>query len=1110
MKGMALKNLLDRYRKRRKDAGVGLVDALIGLGLAAIIIGVPVLYFTTVSTTAAGNASIQNQNTAISEALDRTVANIQASDTILHAGPDELVVRSTEVEAGQPDKPVVTRWVVNGATLYRQTWIGAGTGPTEAAAYNRSTPVTDSAVTATVVKDLKLTAGLFSYTDKDGAGLDVAVPSSPLTETARTSPADGKTTYDIALVNIALTAGTSVNGTGKTGTVEAKTSAAPRSVSGKAVDAAITATDCPAVTVTTDGSGKPVVTWKTLPGYTSYQISRNSVKAATVGTAAVEAQKTWTDSGFAPSPAEEVQYRVLALDSAGAVASLACTPKTWAAQIQAPVFKNSAVLPDAAEARDWTDGPDGSLALKKPLIVIRWDAVPGVTGYELKYRELDAATGNPLTTGFAVAAPELSPTATSFTWDEGGWGRSYEWFIKANAGSGKAQSAESARITTLTHPPAPQNVDVAPEYGTDADRLTMGVNVITWSGVPNATKYAVWKYNNGSTGAVTLLATVDGSVRTYSDKAPYGTTTTYYVAALNNGPRGNTSGEASSANPEAGVTAATGVMPVSYRAPASTGPVFTTATYRGVQAPLMQPAVSTPVDPAPKPVSQLQYPPVPDVADVSAAAGQTRDLDGANRIVWAPTLSATGYQVAKFSLGGAKTCLTDVCGTAPSGGTTETSLTDPAAKGTQQDYAVKAVNPTGVSVDFSAKVRLTQRPAAPAMTTVRIPSLQDRTADFTVVQNADAGNTGAERFCTPETCEYQLTKNGLAVATYDHTQSGTQMPFSRADSPDGSTTTFTAKSRNSAITNSGYSDPAVQTVKTYPGAFGVNQWLGDRYGNARERFIVDLVSADVIGSSSTNGTAGKTTVAWGPSAGASSMEMERIPVANERTSTNTSLGLPFPGGVDVTFGAGSNLWSGWAAPGATYRHTLVAKAANGLTRTVTTGNIVTPADLPYHAKVIVTCSNDTWSNQTTAKYNHPDHYIGARMIDMNRAPLYGAWGGTSIWGLESRKGQANFTLTNGVWLEKWQGNPNTNAGPGNPYYYGVTSGFDIQNAGFGGPASARLRLTMTALATFNDGCGPYHGTWNQLSEPTWACYGYVPGQPCQTNSPWNRPQWRTK
>lgn len=1105
-KGMALKNLIARHKKRR-DAGIGIVDTIVGIGLAALVIGGPIIFFTVVNQGAAGNAATQAKNTSISEALDRTVASVQSADSILYAAPNELVVRSTEVDPGQPDKPVITRWVVSGTVLFQQAW----TGDAGVAAYDRSALPTAAAgstdsITRVSVDGLKLDKPLFGYNNKDGGEINVTAPADALTEQQRTNPADNLTSYDIALVKIGVTASTI-----KDGVVENATSAAPRSVSGKS-DGALAAPQCPAVTLSTSADGDPVVTWNTMPGYTSYVVMRNNGQAAVVSAAATDAQKSWTDTTVTPGPVEVVSYRVQAQNPDGSTASIACTPKNWSPQIAAPAFKNSTVLPAADEAHEWTDGTDGALGLKKPRIVLKWDAVPGADSYDLKYRQLDPASGAPLTAAYSSAAAGLPAATTTFTWDDGGWATSYEWYIIANAKTG--QSVESAHITTLTHPAAPQNVVIKAEYGSGASYKTTGKNVITWDAAQTAVGYDIWKYTSGSTGAVTRIGQVNSATRTFTDDEPYGTTVTYYVAAINDGPRGNTSGKASSANPEAGVVAATGTMPtVSRRVPAGSSPVITTASYKGTQNVSFERATNTtPVDPAPKPVSQLQYPPIPDVAAVSAAAGQTRDLDGKNQVVWAPALSATSYLPARSTVMDSKVvCLAGDCDRG-AGGTTATSLTDPAGKGTQYDYYVKAVNPTGVSVEFSAKVRLTQRPTTPVLSVSDAPDLETSGAAFSSKANADDGNDGANKFCTSATCKYELSRNGTPVSTLDQPAAGSGSPlsWSTPSNPDGAKLSFTARSKNAAVTNSGFSDSASVTVDTYPGKFGMNQWLGDRNGNARERFMANLTSTDVEGSSQPVGTPGQTTIAWGASQGAQSMTMTRTAVANESTSTDGSLGLPGPDPVSATWwSGGTDIWSGRAAPGATYRHTVVAEAPNGLKRSVATGNMITPADLPHHAAVQVTCSNNTWSNQTTATWDHPNHYVGARMIELEKQSRYGAWGGTSIWGLSQYKYQG-FSQTNGVWLAPWDGNPNINAGPGIPYYYGVTAGFDIQNAGAGGPSSARLRLTMTAMATFNSGCGPWHGTWDSLYEPTWPCYGYVPGQPCQAVYSWNRPQWRTR
>jgi hypothetical protein len=189
---------------------------------------------------------------------------------------------------------------------------------------------------------------------------------------------------------------------------------------------------------------------------------------------------------------------------------------------------------------------------------------------------------------------------------------------------------------------------------------------------------------------------------------------------------------------------------------------------------------------------------------------------------------------------------------------------------------------------------------------------------------------------------------------------------------------------------------------------------------------------------------------------------------------------------------------------------VVAHAANGLARGVTTGNYWTPPDIPAYGTTMITCSGNQYSNQSTAYWDFPNHYIGARLIAFEKVSRYGSFSGTSVIGMSAYKGQW-WTDTSWTYLYWNAPNPNWNSGlangPGQGYYFGVNNGFRLWNNIDGGPNSTILYQSIQALATFNSGCGPYGGRWYDMWEPTWACYGYVPGQPCQANNPWNRPQW---
>jgi hypothetical protein len=1156
-KGMALKTLIARYKQRSRDAGAGLVDAVVGIGLAAIIIGGPILYFTTVNGNAAGNAATQEQNTAISEALDRTVANIQASDTIIYAGPNELVTRSTEVEEGKADNPVVTRWVLNTAdnTLYQQAWSGTA----GVAAYSRGSVPSAAGGTADVVtrksvENLQLDGQLFTYTDKDGADIDVKAPKAALTENARTSPADGKKTFDIALVNIAIKAGTV-----KDGMVENKTSAAPRSVSGKA-GPDVDIPSCPAVDVSTNAANKPVIRWSTMPGYTSYQVTRNGSQVAVVTAAATDAQKSWTDASVVAGPTESVQYRVYARNADGSIASIACMPKVWSPQIAAPEFKNSAVLPAADQAHEWTDGTDGALGLKKPRIQLQWGAVAGATSYELKYRELDPVTGNPLTTGFSAVAQLLPAGTTKFTWDEGGWAASYEWFIKANAGAGQSQSPESVHVTTLTHPPAPQNVDVTPQYGVGSDRMTNGYNVIKWNASPTAVEYDVWRYNSGSSGAVTKLATVKASsALTYKDTVPYGTSWTYYVAAVNDGARGNTSGKASSANPEAGVTTATGTMPtVSYKEPAG-GMVMSTMNFSGdaVTFDRVASVDQDTVKPAPQKAAQLQFPPVP-------VQSSSRDYDGYNHFDWQPALSATGYQVARFDNAGptgTKECLTAKCADSngtdgTGGGTTSTAIDDRnVPKGSKFYYAAQAYNATGLSVELSAIEPLTQRPAAPALTVTRTPDESDNTTDFQIIQNADAGNAPVNRFCTKDTCEYELNKTVTTPTTatsteltVDHSQTGAPWDIPKRSSPEGYTSTFTARSKNEAVTNSGYSDDSTVEVDTLPGNFWVVPTIGDINWGQAHRVKLDKVNMN--GPADSNNA---TTVRWGPSSGAGSITYTRRALSGD--TVDGSLGLSPSSAPSGTVESGAQgAGDDTATPGAAYAYDVTATGVNGKTRKISTNPVITPAAISKTGTLQITCAGRDDRAFTEAQLRPGGNYEAGVMSQpyygqkhstklirsdpdgswtFDASPAYGKYKKTSYYGIVNGSGKtaaakqtyyrtgSNYTMT-GQWTAA---KGDFSSGDGYTYRMYMRNGFQIITEGadfrlpdangkyatYTGAGSYDLVAYIESMGTFqfNNNCATFNSTGPNMTEPLTPCYAFN-GSECTRRDYASRPHWLSK
>ncbi|MCU6480145.1 hypothetical protein [Arthrobacter sp. A2-55] len=1050
-------NFFRRRMKDRPDRGSGLLEAIVGMALGAMILVGAGTFIASTSQTSAANSSIQTQSTAITQTMARMSQDVQFAGTILTAAPNELVIASKDGST-----PIINRWVRSGTTFYRQIWQGAkGSYPFGSGAWipvtstGGAAPNTDGTQSTEIsVKDLKADlVSVFSYYDADKNELK-PTDASPL------SALNGGTNA-IRLVEFHLKSNTLRNGV-----AEGQTAASPRNYSaGGATGSSVgTPPVCPVVAFDSTDTSMPILRWSTVPGTTTYVITRNSVTAATVTVPAGNTVGTWTDTLNPGASGDVVMYSVLAKASDGTL-SAGCRPALWRVKIDAPVWNASSVLPASPEAAGWTTAPDGTLST--PRIILSWNPVTGNNGYELYYRSVDPATGT-ATGSTYLPAPGYDGTSTTFTWDGGGWGQRYEWYIKTSSRSG--QSSESVHIQTLTHPSAPGAVSVKAQYGTGATKDTQGDNVLSWNPVATATQYEVRRYNSGTTGASTSLGTT--TALTFTDTVNYGTTYSYYVVARNNGPRG------------VDISGAPVTADRSSAAPESVA--------------ISKSAV----------VTQLQYPPVPAV--VPASSTGSRDINGANIVQWGAAPSATGYHVGKYTPVTMKlTCLTGNCA-APSNGTTALTLSDPAPPASQSDYAVAAYNPTGMSVGYSANVRLTQRPAAPALNTVSAPTLSTDSASFATVMNGDSGNDSANKFCSTTTCSYELARGSTVLSTVGQ-QSGTTVPWNNVPNPAGSTITYFARSKNAALYNGGWSDKSSATVMTYPGAFATGFWSGDSSGRQAKRFNFDAVNLNSSGSSETIQQNGYSTLSWGASAGATKFSVKRVSVANDSTSTDSSLGLPPSTNISSATGSGSaGTWTLVAAPGATYRYEMSAFAANGLTRPQTSmASFTTPADLPQAGKIIIVCSGNYYTDQTTALYDHPEQLLGSRLIDFTSKPRRGAWNSISVTGLQRPKGQAlqpQYTSTLG------QGSTGVTltSGAGLGYYYSAETGFDIMTVGQGGANSATLRITNDTYATFNSGCGPQGGTWGQMLEPTYPCYGYVPGTSCAAVNDQNRPQWSTK
>lgn len=1052
---MNIKAFFSRFT-RRSDRGEGIVGVVVGLAVAALIISVPVAVAIIGSQNSAKTSQLQQQDAELTTVLNRAAQNIQVADSILYASATELVTRGKAstlktnaageyvIDSAAPEGPeTITRWVLSSGTFYQQSWENPPATYTHTwQALTATTKAANGQGPGMVLaKDVKLTAaGIFSYFDRDGAAVALEGGLVPAAKMA-----------DINRVKINVEAG--VLDFGQVANETYVTLRNAQSPSSDYVPAAV----CPAVTIAATSTGAPKLDWEAVAGASGYRIHRDGVLVASPAASA----RTWTDTSVTSS-GRVIEYKVMSVVG-GVTSECIGVPFRPAVQAPKPIIT---VLPASAEGSAWV----GS-GLTQPRITVSWAEVTNATGYELFMREVDPATGAAI--GDFTQVNGANSLATSYTWDGPGWGKRYEWYLHVTSRAGG--SADSARIQTLTNPEAPTGLTKAADYSTGGQKDTHGINTISWNAVPNATKYEVWRYNSGKSGAASRIATVTGTSAT--DTVEYGSEYTYYVIAKNNGPRG---------------TNAAGNAVTEERA--SAPPEATAAKKSAI-------------------VTQLQFPPIPDVAPLGTGAANTRDEDGQNRIVWSAARSAQGYHVARQNIkDGKRTCLTGECAAGKPGFTGGTTFREGAARGTQFQYQVMAYNQTGLSRDWSAKETLTQRPAAPQFSVTARPTLDTDKSSFQLTQNADGGNDPANAFCAANSssCQYQLIREGRAgvwsqvtIDTRNDT-GGATMSFNGVPNHEGYTSWYIARSKNNAITNGGWSDNSRQEINTYPGKFSVSAFVGNTSGGQKKRAYLDVFRNDLQGSEygySMHGNDARSYNAvavgasWSKSMGAWAMRATRHPVANDNRPCRD--GLPCEANpYQVVYHGGADMRSDVAAPGATYKFTIRAMGDNGWTRSIDTGNVTTPTDLPQFGRLMVVCAQD-------------NYHFTSKLIDFNPRPRYGQWNYAQVAGLRNGYMGENYAVDHyrqyyngGAWASR------QSASQGQPYSYGASVGFDIQAVGNGG-WSARIRQALFAAQPQGPGgCAPWGARGDAMTESHNPCYGYNGG--CMPVSQSGRPDFRTR
>lgn len=1107
--------------KSNNQLGVNMIGLITWMVLAvAVMGGVSALFTSTSQQTALGAEQTQQQQ-SILNALNRVSRDVSTSNPIIYASPSEIVMDVTK-EDGTVDR---RRYILNIPDP-------AHVKDTDNTVWEYSKPVQRGAPYDNSASSVLSywSAGDVNRKAKTVYSVDtnVAQNKTPFLKYFDSKGSEivgvittSKDAEAIARVDISLTADVA-----NKGKVSLSTSAVPRATTNLGAVGQPILAPCPAFTATRTGNSV-VLRWdKASDDATSYEVTRNGVtiQPTTMVTDKTQQKYTFTDN---PGSSSTVMNYMLKVVSAAGISN--CIDSVQPIVITAGSTQlNSQLVP--LTTNDASGNPVStawSNATETTKVNLSWQKVDIATGYVIFRQKLNAD-------GSYNGARQIEATLDSYPYVDqnastpapaqlsytanAGWDEYWEWTIKVMARTG--DNDETPETRTLSYPNPVTNASItavpvkagSPDKVSDADLAAgRGNNKITWTYTAGmeARGFDIYRSAIDAPAAnfpagFTKIDSVDPGVGQYVDRnAELGSTYGYYVVAKNKSGFSN-----------------------SY---------------------------------ASKRVQQLQFPPDPVVAAVGVSG--SRDLnDGTNRTIWSAAKSASGYHVWRINnLTNETACLTGDC-SLPSGGlaATATSYDDSRSEispATKFTYAAYSYNATGLSPKLAANVTLTQRPSAPSLQKTASPTLNSLTTSMS--WNATAGTwcvggpyTGAGNNCTYE--QRQFSVNGSL--RWSGTSFTTSFNWGNQDW--GRHYSYNVRAQNAAITNGGWSEVSKDDVQadTYPGDFGVSFGKGDAWGNNSQRFIYES-SFITTNTSETDHTrqftgAALTTIAWGTPAGSRTVLWERFPQGGG-SSVYTSDGsnyLPnstyLSGWVDW---GNSNRATSYAAPGAIYSSKVTAwSIENNLSRDKSSGNIVTPTDMPQSGYMQMVCSGP-WDatpygyGQSAAieyaKRSFGSQSYGSRLQNTEKAPRYGIWTDSVIqgkfqnaggiasnrwwqgpdgqwWYIEQlAKGSVGYYANGNGTVRAWnEASPNgfdgNNIGD-NTHRYLTGHGFTLYNRLWGDPNlnSYWMFILMDEAAT-RGGCG---NGWFQ--EPYDACYEWNGTTGCfqlNQNGYDGRPRWTTK
>ena len=251
----------------------------------------------------------------------------------------------------------------------------------------------------------------------------------------------------------------------------------------------------------TASSGKIALTWSSVPGASTYNLYRNA--GGTSGFTLYQTgltTTTYTDSSVTSGIAYSYYVNAVNTDNQGLNSNTVS------------LFATGSVLPAPFGL---VAGPSGASA-----IYIQWNFVAGASSYNV-YRGTTAGgeAATPIATGVTYGQNNGFGNFTDSTANVNG--QTYYYRVTAVNGTGESAKSTEASATVGGSPlSAPSLTAVA---GT-------GQVVLTWSAVPGATTYTLYR-NAAGTGFITYKT---GLGTTYTDTGvTNGLTYQYYVAAVN-------------------------------------------------------------------------------------------------------------------------------------------------------------------------------------------------------------------------------------------------------------------------------------------------------------------------------------------------------------------------------------------------------------------------------------------------------------------------------------------------------------------------------------------------------------------------------------------------